>query len=114
MEGNGYKDTYGATQMEEKRRFNDQILNDEYDGKKDGSVHIFTLKINNNTIEDYKTAITFRNNENHKYLKKICDNRPDIIVYHKAGISKLKNCSDIDHFHMITWRTRLQSTAFLR
>lgn len=34
MEGNGYEDTYGATQMEEKRRFNDQILNDEYDGKK--------------------------------------------------------------------------------
>lgn len=30
----------------------------------------------------------------------------NIIVYHKAGPSKLKNCSDVDHFHMLTWHSQ--------
>lgn len=25
------------------------------------------------------------------------------MIYHKAGPSKMKNCSDVDHFHMISW-----------
>lgn len=39
----------------------------------------------------------------HKYLKNITESRPYICIYHKVGPSKMKNCSDIDHFHMISW-----------
>lgn len=41
--------------------------------------------------------------EGHRYLHNIIASRPYIIIYHRAGLSKLKQCSDIDHFHMITW-----------
>lgn len=41
--------------------------------------------------------------DQHRFLKNILESRPYIIIYHKAGLSKLKHCSDVDHFHMITW-----------
>lgn len=102
---------YGRTQQE-KNRFNSIVLNDENNGKKITpytwiyrwtSENEFTLKTHDDKILDYKPSTVFRHNEAHRYLQKVCDNRPYTIIYHKAGESKLKNCSDVDHFHMLTW-----------
>lgn len=50
--------------------------------------------------EDTSTEI-----EEKKYRMNVLENCPNIVVCHKAGPSKpskLKNCSDVDHFHMLT------------
>lgn len=88
------------------------ILHDDYDGKRTTpytwiyrwkNENEFSHTLKDTHISDYKSAIKFKQNEQHKYFQKICENRPHIIIYHKAGYSKLKNCSDVDHYHMITW-----------
>lgn len=46
---------------------------------------------------------TYKGDERKKYFMNVLDNHPYIVVYHVAGPSNLKNCSDVDHFHMLTW-----------
>lgn len=100
------------TQTAIKIDFNNTVLNDIYDGRKITAYtwiyrweneNEFVLRESEDTLQKATEAIEFKKKEAHKYLKNICENRPYIIVYHKAGPSKLKNCSDVGHFHMITW-----------
>lgn len=62
----------------------------------------FDLNKKLTTVEAARHAIVY-NTDTHRYLKQILENKAHIVVYHKAGESKLKHCPDIDHFHMITW-----------
>lgn len=62
----------------------------------------FDLNKKLTTVEAARHAIVY-NTDTHRYLKQILENKAHIVVYHKADESKLKHCSDIDHFHMITW-----------
>lgn len=101
-----------ANQHEEKTAFNNAILNDSYQLKTTTpytsvfrwcNEREFSLKISEDTVSSAKAAIGFDRTEIHGYLKQVIDNRPYIIVYHRAGESKLKHCSDVDHFYMVTW-----------
>lgn len=49
-----------------------------------------------------RSSIAFDKSEIHRYFKQVIENRPYIIVYHRAGESKLKYCSDVNHFHVVT------------
>lgn len=52
-----------------------------------------------------KKTIQGRQDEQTRYLFNVLENSQNIVIYHKAGPSKLKNCSDVDHFHMLTWHS---------
>lgn len=62
----------------------------------------FALNLSDENVETARRAIAFDDTEIHRYLKQVIDSKPYIIVYHRAGESKLKHCSDVDHFHMVT------------
>lgn len=96
-----------ATQLDEKNKFNSCVLNDEYHMKtitpytwvfRWQNEREFTLNINENTVEAAKQAIVFNSSEIHRYLKQILENRAPV-VYHRAGESKLKHCSDRPFSH---------------
>lgn len=103
-----------ATQLEEMEIFNKVILNEESAGRKltpytwivrwQNSAE-YTLNLNDKFIEPAKDAINFKNNDLHKYFKQILESKAHIVIYHTASESKLKNCSDVDHFHLITGHT---------
>lgn len=100
-------------QLAEKMQWNEYILNDEKDGKKITpytwiyrweSENEFKITMNDKELHILPITLTINPTKNtHKYLKSITDIRPYICIYHKAGPSKMKNCSDVDHFHMISW-----------
>lgn len=52
-----------------------------------------------------KRTLKGAENEEKRYLMSVLENCPNVVVYHKAEPSKLKNCSDMDHFHMLTWHS---------
>lgn len=66
----------------------------------------FTMHMpSDDTLLPAKRTIHGQQNEQTRYLMNVLENSPNIVVYHKAGPSKLKNCSDVDHFHMLTWHS---------
>lgn len=104
-----------ATQQEEKENFNKIVLNEESAGRKltpytwivrwQNSAE-YTLNLNEKFVEPARDDINFKDNDLHKYIKQVVDSKAHIVIYHTASESKLKkNCSDIDHFHLITWYT---------
>lgn len=52
-----------------------------------------------------KKTIHGRQDEQTRYLMNVLENSPNIVIYHRAGPSKLQNCSDVDHFHMLIWHS---------
>lgn len=100
------------TQMEAQINFNQIIHNEDYAGKKITpytwiyrwqNEQEFGINERLTVITNAKQVISFKKTEAHKYLQNIFENRPNIIIYHEAGESKLKNCSNVDHFHIISW-----------
>lgn len=100
-----------ASQHDEKNSFNQAVLNDSYQLRATMpytwvlrwvNKREFSLKLNEDTLTSARSVIGIDKSEIHRYFKQVIEIRPYSIVYHRSGESKLKHCSDMDHFHAVT------------
>lgn len=101
------------SQHKEKERFN-KLVNDDVVERKKIAPYMWIYRWEEPTELDIKSDKEIilpaekilnlnEKKDQHRYLRNILENRTYIVIYHKAGPSKLKQCIDVDHFHMITW-----------
>lgn len=108
--------TFTAKDCTEKEEFNKQILQCEKSGDKVLQCYTWIYRCESpnefqiqtptsNELMNGRKALQGPDSEK-RYLLNVTENCPNIIVYYRASPSKLKNCSDVDHFHMLTWHSQ--------